>query len=977
MNNQIPETYELIEQRELKDIESTGYILRHKKSGARVCIISNEDDNKVFSIGFKTPPEDETGVPHIIEHTTLCGSEKFPVKDPFMELAKGSLNTFLNAMTYPEKTLYPIASYNDRDFKNLMDVYLDAVFHPNITKYKEIFMQEGWHYELENADEPLTVNGVVYNEMKGAYSSPDEVLETAVMETLFPDNAYSKNSGGNPEHIPELTYEQYLEFYHKYYHPVNSYIYLYGDLDITERLTWLDEEYLCHYRADEVTVDSEIPLQKPFAKMVYERRTYPITEDEPEEKHTYLSYNKVVGTVLDKELYQAFSVLDYVLVSAPGAPVRQALIDAGIGEDVYGSFEDGMLQPMFSIVAKNADESDRERFVTIIEDTLRKLVKEGLSKDALLAGINSTEFRFREADYGQFPRGLLYGLECMESWLFDDRKPFINLECLDTLQFLREQIGTGYFEKLIETHLLDNPHGAVVTVAPERGLNRRREEALEKKLADYKAELSEEEIDALVAQTKHLREYQEEPSKEEDLLKIPMLGREDMRKEAMPFTNIEESLGGLPVVRHEAAANGIDYISLMFECRDISQEDIPYLGMLRSILGYVNTRSYSYGDLSNAVNIYTGGISCSVSMYPDLKDKDAMAVKFEVRLKVLENNLSHAMKLVEEIIDSSDLTDIKRLTELIAQVKSRLQVNLSSSGHTVAAMRALSYESEYAYYNDATIGITYYQAILDMEELLKKEPEKAVEKLRTLMEKIFVKGRLLISFTGEKKSYEKAKPVLKEYLTKLPEGDSAGEKASVHLTKKNEGFTDASQIQYVARSGNFAAHGYPYKGTLKILKMILSYEYLWMNIRVKGGAYGCMSSFLRTGDTYFVSYRDPNLAKTNEVFEKIPEYVASFNPDERDMTKYIIGTFGALDTPLNPEAKGSRSMAAYLERLDYEEIQKERDEILAATPQDIRDLADTIASVLSDECLCVVGNEQAIRKETDMFKVVQGLCDRE
>jgi hypothetical protein len=487
--------YEVIEQREIADVESMGYLLRHRKSGARVCILSNTDDNKVFSIGFRTPPEDETGVPHIIEHTTLCGSDKFPVKDPFMELAKGSLNTFLNAMTYPEKTLYPVASYNDQDFKNLMDVYLDAVFHPNITKYKEIFMQEGWHYELEDADAPLTINGVVYNEMKGAFSSPDEILENAITEALFPDNTYSKNSGGNPEHIPELAYEAYLDFYHKYYHPGNSYIYLYGDMDIEERLDWMDQEYLSHY--DAALVDSSIEPQKPFEKMVYVEKNYPITDEEPMEKNTYLSYNKVVGTILDRKLYQAFSVLDYVLVSAPGAPVRKALIEAGIGEDVYGSYEDGMLQPMFSIVAKNAEAKDRDRFVTIIEDTLKGLVADGLNQESLLAGINSAEFRFREADYGQFPKGLLYGLQCMESWIFDDTKPFIHLECLDTLQFLREQIGTGYFEKLIEDYLLSNNHGAVVVVSPQRGQNSRREEALAAQLAAYKESLSQEEIEEL------------------------------------------------------------------------------------------------------------------------------------------------------------------------------------------------------------------------------------------------------------------------------------------------------------------------------------------------------------------------------------------------------------------------------------------------------------------------------------------------
>lgn len=963
--------YEIVEERPIEDIASYGYILRHKKSGARVCVIANDDDNKVFSIGFRTPPEDETGVPHIIEHTTLCGSDKFPVKDPFMELAKGSLNTFLNAMTYPEKTLYPIASYNDQDFKNLMDVYLDAVFHPNITKYQEIFMQEGWHYELESEDAPLIINGVVYNEMKGAYSSPDEVLETAIEAALFPDNTYSKNSGGNPDHIPELTYEAYLDFYHKYYHPCNSYIYLYGDMDVEERLDWMDRNYLSQFGPAEI--DSSIEKQKPFDEIRYIETEYPITDDDPEENNTYLSYNKVVADVLDRELYQAFSVLDYVLVSAPGAPIRQALIDAGIGQDVYGSFEDGMLQPFFSIVAKNANEEDQERFVTIIEETLQKLVKEGLNQDALLAGINSTEFRFREADYGQFPKGLLYGLQCMESWLFDDKKPFIHLECLDTLQFLREQMNTGYFEKLIQKYLLDNTHGAVVTVVPKKGLNKVREDALAEKLAAYKATLSPEEIKKLVEQTHHLHQYQEEPSADEDLRKIPMLRRKDMRKEAMLFHNEEMKAGNIPVVMHEIATNGIDYMTLMFECGDIPQEDIPYLGLLKSVLGYVNTSNYEYADLANAINIYTGGISSGISVYPDLQKTGSVCVKYEVRIKVLENNLKDAMALVDEILTTSDLEDTKRLGEIIAQVKSRLQVNLSSSGNVVAAMRALSYQSRYAFYQDATLGIAYYQLIQKLDEQMKTDPKQVVDKMKTLVAKVFVQNRLLVSFTGTKAAYEKAQPLFVQYFGRLPEGTKAGDMAVIELSKKNEGFMDASQIQYVARGGNFKNHGYTYSGTLKILKMILSYEYLWINIRVKGGAYGCMSSFLRTGESYFVSYRDPNLGKTNEIYEKIPEFVKNFDPDERDMTKYIIGTFGSLDTPMNPEAKGSRSMSAYLQHITYEDIQKERDDILNATPEDIRKLADVIAAILEDDCFCVVGNENAIRAESGLFMSIKNL----
>ena len=964
--------YEVLEQRRIEDIASEGYILRHKKSGARVCVISNDDDNKVFSIGFRTPPEDETGVPHIIEHTTLCGSDKFPVKDPFVELVKGSLNTFLNAMTYPDKTLYPVASYNEQDFKNLMDVYLDAVFHPNITKYQEIFMQEGWHYELESEDAPLTINGVVYNEMKGAYSSPDEVLQTAIAQALFPDNTYSKNSGGDPDHIPELTYEHYLDFYHKYYHPSNSYIYLYGDMDVKERLEWMDRAYLSAYESMEI--DSKIPMQKPFDAMKFVETTFPITDDDPEENNTYLSYNMVIADVLDPTLYQAFTVLDYVLVSAPGAPVRQALIDAGIGQDVYGSYENEMLQPFFSIVAKNANKGDKDRFVRIIEDTLQNLVENGLNKDSLLAGINSEEFRFREADFGQFPKGLLYGLQCMESWLFDDKKPFIHLECLDTFEYLRSQISTGYFEDLIRKYLLENKHGAVVVVAPQKGLNSAKEAALEKKLAEKKAAMSAEKIENLIAQTKHLHAYQEEPSPEEDLKKIPMLKREDMRKDAMPFDNREDTIGEIPVVHHDIVSNGIDYVTLMFECNDISQEDIAYLGVLRAVLGYVNTKHYSYAGLFNAINIYTGGISCGVSVYPKVNERDLVSVKFEVRIRVLEKNLEEAMKLVDEIVRTSDITDVKRLTELIAQVKSRLQVSLSSSGHTVAAMRALSYQSRYAFYQDATLGIEYYQHVVKLDEQIRTNPEGVVKKLQEMIDKVLVRKRLMVSFTADQKAFEAAKPVMETYLNRIAQGDAAGEQTKLELSRKNEGFTDASQIQYVARGGNFRDHGFTYRGSLKILKLIMSYEYLWINIRVKGGAYGCMSSFLRTGESYFVSYRDPNLGKTIDIYEHIPDYLRSFTADERDMTKYVIGTFGSLDTPMNPEAKGSRSMSAYLQELPFEQIQRERDEILHATPEDIRNLADLIASVLEDDSLCVIGNENAIRAESGLFDSVQTLC---
>lgn len=963
--------YEILDEHRVEDVQSDGFILRHKKSGARIAVLSNNDDNKVFYIGFRTPPEDETGVPHIIEHTTLCGSKKFPVKDPFIELAKGSLNTFLNAMTYPDKTVYPVASCNDQDFKNLMDVYLDAVFNPNITKYEEIFKQEGWHYELTGKDDELKINGVVYNEMKGAYSSPDEVLSSQIYRSLFPDNTYSKDSGGNPEYIPKLTYEAYLDFYHKYYHPSNSYIYLYGDMDVVERLEWLDKEYLSLY--DYKKVNSEINKQPAFDEIKNVEAQYSITMDDTQENKTYLSYNRVVGDTLDEMLYQAFDVLDYALVSSPGAPVKQALIDAGIGDDVYGSYDAGILQPVFSFVAKNANASQADEFESIIENTLKDVVKTGINKEALLAGINSSEFKFREADFGQFPKGLLFGLNCLDSWLFDDMKPFIHLECLGTFAKLRKAVDTDYFEKLIQEYLLDNTHGSSVTVKPKRGLGNEREEALAKELSDYKASLSDEEIKKLIEDTEHLKKYQEEPSSDEDLRKLPMLTRADMKKNAMPFSNIEDELLDVKVVRHDIESNGIDYISFLFDAGDFAQSELGYLGFFTNALGLVSTEKYSYTDLANATNIYTGGISTGTASHPDIKDRNNFVFKFEVKLKVLEKNLDKALELMEQMLLSSDFTDTKRLGELVAQIKARLQANLSSSGHLVAAMRSMSSFSRYALYQDELKGIAFYRSICRIEKELSESPKSVSDKLAAIAKKLFARNRMLISFTGNNEAYGNAKPSLEKVIAGFDKMSAVGNQAEVHFNTAKEAFIDASQIQYVAKTGDFICEGYEYTGALRLLRIILSYDYLWINVRVKGGAYGCMNTFLRSGESYFVSYRDPNLSDTLDVYDRIPEYIKSFSPDERDMTKYIIGTFSALDTPMNPEAKGSRSLSAYLEGITYEQIQKERNEILNAQPEDIRRLADLVEAVLKKDSICVIGNENMIKESAGLFENVEKL----
>lgn len=962
--------YEVLEEKKLDDIQSMGYLLRHKKSGARISLISNEDENKVFYIGFRTPSLDSTGAAHILEHSVLCGSQKFPVKDPFVELVKSSLNTFLNAMTYPDKTIYPVASCNDKDFQNLMEVYLDAVLYPNIYQHREIFGQEGWHYEMEDLESPLTINGVVYNEMKGAFSSPDEVLSRAVMSTLYPDTSYSFESGGDPEVIPELSYEQFLAFHQKYYHPINSYIYLYGNMDMEEKLNWMDREYLSKFEA--IEVDSQVKEQKPFDKMREVEIPYNIASGESLEDNTYLSYNVSTGSILDKTLYVAFDILDYALLSAPGAPLKQALLDAKIGKDIMASFDNYTLQPMLSVVAKNSNMERKEEFIEIIQNVLREQVEKGINKKSLRAGLNSFEFRYREADYGQFPKGLLFGIKCLDSWLYDDSKPFLHLEELEIIEFLKQQVETGYFEKLVQEYLLDNTHAAVVIARPEYGLNARREEALAKKLQEYRESLSMEERQEIVSFTHHLRQYQEEPSSQEDIDKLPALTRQDIKKEGEKLYIREKYVDDTLLLCHDIDTNGIAYFSLMFDVTDLPEEKIPYLGILKSVLGYVDTQTYTFSELANEINLHTGGIFSNIGIYPRVNG-ESISLKYEVKVKALYHEIPRTMEIIREILSLSSFQGQERLYEIIAELKSRLQMNLSSAGHSISSMRAMSYFSESAKYTDMTQGIEFYQLVKELEEHFEEKKDALSEILMALAEEIFCKENLMFSIGAQKQGMEQIEREVGALKNILHEKHQGQEPEPLQLVKKNEGFLDASQVQYVSRAGNFCREGYEYTGALRILKVLLSYDYLWLNVRVKGGAYGCMSGFTRNGNGYFTSYRDPHLARTNEVYEGIPEYLEQFTAEEKEMTKYIIGTFSAVDAPLTPAAKTGRSATAYLTGVTEDMLKKERAETLNATQEDIRSLAGIVRAVLKEEAFCVIGNEQKLIEEKELFQELKNL----
>ena len=967
--------YEVIQKEDLSGIKSQGILLKHKKSGARVLLMENDDENKVFAIGFRTPPSDSTGVPHIMEHSVLCGSRDFPVKDPFVELVKGSLNTFLNAMTYPDKTVYPVASCNDKDFQNLMHVYMDAVFYPNIYQHDKTFRQEGWSYKLEEPDGDLTLSGVVYNEMKGAFSSPDGVLDRVILNSLFPDTSYANESGGDPEAIPELTYEQFLDFHRKYYHPSNSYIYLYGDMDMEEKLRWLDEKYLSDF--DNIELDSSIRFQQPFDRMREVVQTYSIASEESEEDNTYLSYNKVIGTSLDEKLYLAFQILDYALLSAPGAPLKKALLDAGIGKDISGSYDNGVYQPIFSVISRNANLDQKEEFIRVIEGTLREIAEQGIDKKALRAGINYYEFRFREADFGSYPRGLMYGLQMFDSWLYDDKKPFIHMQALPTFEFLKENVETGYFEELIQKYLLDNTHGSIVIIRPEKGRTARMDRELAERLKEYKESLSEEEVKELVKATKELEAYQEEESSQEQLEKIPVLSRADISREIAPVFNDEIDADGVKVIHHNVETNGIGYVSLMFDLSGIEEELLPYTGILQSVLGIIDTTNYEYGELFNEINVNTGGIGTSLELYTDVtrvKEKEFRAT-FEIRGKALYPKMNVLFSMMREILMESRLEDEKRLKEILAMLKSRLQMSFLSSGHTTAVLRALSYTSPVAKFKDDTDGIGLYEKVKEIEEDFDGCKEELIRSLKEIARRIFRVDNMMMSYTSSREGLEPALDALAAVKGSLNAGGEADHTACViHCTKRNEGFKTSSKVQYVARCGNFIDGGQEYTGALQILKVILSYDYLWQNIRVKGGAYGCMSNFNRAGEGYLVSYRDPNLEKTVEVYEGVVDYLKNFTVDDRDMNKFIIGTMSNLDRPMNPAAKGSRSMNLYMNHITEEMLRQERAQILDAGQEDIRRLADIVQAVLDAGLICVIGSEEKIEQQKQLFGEVRILA---
>ncbi len=961
--NDVVHGFRLLKTQTIPEADSEGFEFVHEKTGARLFYLKNEDDNKVFSIAFRTPPTDDTGVAHIVEHSVLCGSRKYPLKEPFVELVKGSLNTFLNAMTYPDKTVYPVASRNDKDFQNLMDVYLDAVFYPAIYETPEILMQEGWHYEIEDAAEPLEYSGVVYNEMKGALSSPDDLLESRIMASLYPDTTYGYESGGDPEAIPSLTQEMFLEFHRKYYHPSNSYIYLYGDLDIDEKLAYLDGEYLSHF--DRIPEPSHIERQKPFSEMKRLTEKYPCGAEEGTKEKTFLSLNYIVGDALDTEDLLGLDILDHAILRTPAGPLRRALVDAELGKDVDSNFEVDLLQPMFSIIINSSERDRADKFYNVVMDTLRKLAKEGIDRTLMEASINLLEFRLREADFGSAPKGLVYGLRSLRSWLYDG-DPAAPLYYEDLLVRMKKGLDDGFFEGLIEKYLLNNPHRTLLVMEPSKTMAAEREKAARDLLASRKAELDAGALERIISDAKRLKERQQSPETEEALATIPLLYLSDIRKEPYEYPLEEREEAGAKILFSDVETNGIAYLNLYFDTSRVPQEKLFYLYLLADLIGSVSTKSHSYQELGKLQDLHTGGISYDAGVNTKKNEPDSFQPLFKVKAKALIGKLPELVSLLSEIFTESQFTDRKRVKELLEQTQVTIEMNMQRSAHSLVAGRIAGYLSRAGRYAEEG-GLPMYRFIKDFLAHFDERFPALQSIMEELMEQVFHKKNLVVSVTLKEKDY----PAFAGVLPKLVNGLSSKEFPSVeyhwNLERANEGLMSSSRVQYVGKGANFMKLGHSFTGSMHVLETLLRYDYFWTRIRVQGGAYGAFTNFSRNGMMFFGSYRDPNLKETLKVFDETVDYLKNFNVSDREMDKFIIGTMSNIDMPLTPKMKGNVAAECWLKGITLADRQKSRDQILGTRQQDIRDLAKIVEDCMKENNLCVFGNEEKLKENKDCF----------
>jgi len=959
--------YKLIQQNTVEEIHSEVFLFEHVKTGAQLMYVKNDDNNKVFSICFKTPPEDNTGCPHILEHSVLNGSVHFPAKNTFTELMKGSMKTFLNAFTASDKTIYPFASTNEQDFYNLMQVYLDAVLYPNIYTNPDILKQEGWHHELLNPDAEIIYKGVVYNEMKGAFSSPESVLYRKIEQIQFPDTPYSFESGGDPDYIPELSWERFTAFHKKYYHPSNSRIYLYGNLDLDKALGFIDEKFLADF--DRIELKNDIPLQTAFSKPVQFEHNYSIGSDEQPEGKNYLSLNFTCGNVLDVNTTTALEALKQILMDSPASPLKLAIQNSKLAADNFASFNEGCLQPTFSIICKHVKSEDIEPLTKLIYAELGKIAEQGIDKKLIEATINSKEFALREADMNHFPKGLFYNWVSMNSWLHGGN-PLSYIAFEPILAELRKGLTSPLFENLIKQYLLANPHSSQLVLKPVKDLVEKKEEKIRNTLKSFKATLDATQIQALIDDNNRLIEWQSIPDSPEDVAKIPFISLADLNKEAEPLCLEVEKQQQITLLKHPIFTNGIVYLAAYFNLSHMSESDLQWVSMLSGLLGNLDTANHTFSTLSNEIDIHTGGIYAELSLYSDNTIPGKVLPKFAVYSKSVLPKTKKMLELTVEYALKTKFEDIGRIVQLVKEMKSRIQMQIIGSGHVMAIRRMLAQNNQMQRWQDDTEGMAFYSFLNEVETKLETAPRDVTAKLEQIAKSIYTKKNLLISIT----SPEADIAAVWQQINILTDSITLEELPAVthSFTPKlsNEGIIAPVNVQYCAQGGNFKQLGYSYTGQMMVLSNILRNEYLMQEIRVKGGAYGIMVMFARYGYMSFCSYRDPNLVDTFTVYSKTAEYLAGFECLPRDFEKYMIGTMAELDMPSTPSQKGNGADTYFISGLSFADKQKLRDEVLSTKIEDIRSFSKLVQDVMKQHQLAVFGVETKLKDNKNLFDVL-------
>lgn len=976
VGNEVGKNYYGFELTSVKDepkINSTVMTFTHVKTGAKLMYIKNEDTQRVFDITFRTPVTDNTGVNHIIEHSVLDGSKNYPLKSPFKEMLKSSLGSFINAMTSTDYTTYPAVSTNEQDFQNLMGIYLDAVFYPNMINDPNIFKQEGWRYELSSKDTPIAINGVVYNEMKGNYSNPQQLLHRAINESLFPDSSNKWDSGGNPEDIPNLTREQVIETYKKNYTPSNSYIYLYGKLDLGKYLKFIDENYLSKF--DKTTVDTSIKPQKPLSNIPEKVAVYPISEGSDVKNKTYLSLSYVTSNIDDKETNVALGVLSDLLMGNDNAPLKKALKDKGIAEDFSGSFNMNGLQPTFSINAVNSEESSKEVFKETVLNTLDNISKNGFDKNYLESTLVSDSISKRSEKlikpiFGG--NGLILSQAVLSTWIYD-KDPTMYFDSDSIADKIKGSDINKYFQDLINKYLLSNNHNSLVVLKPEPGLEAQNGKNTEEKLASYKSKIGESGINSLMQETENFNKWQASEDSKEALETLPKLSLKDIKPELPDLTYNVEDLSGMKVLTHKADLEGLSSISFHFDTSKVPQDKLHYLSLLSSVLGKIDTDKHSYEQLSNEMSQYIGtDVKFSASAMADAKDNDKYGPKISTSLLVPEENISKGLDIVKEIINNSKFDNKEKIKQIIEEDKSALNKQLTSDSGMAAAMAMNSYMSESGRYEEELSGFSYYKFLQDIDNNFDAEWDDISKNLKDTCDLAFNKDGLLVSCNGSESGIDTFKKELNNISSEINSQTLSAQKYTFSKPDSNIGYSSSGKVQTIIQAGNFKKDGYTYSGKMMVLQNVLNMGYLWNKVRTTGGAYGVRSAFSPNGQVMFISMRDPNLKETLDAFKGTEDYLKNFKATNEEMSDYIIG---AIKSYVNlkttgPLMEGYLCDSLYLTNSSVDDLLQFEKDALSTTPEDIKNYADLVNEILKQNTYFIEGSKDKIEENKQAFNKV-------